>query len=293
MFSERLLFDSPLLRIGHFVCPAEEPEWTTENVIRGTAAVFPTVPVLIQQAGHEAVVADRNVVMFYNEGQPYRRGLLHRRGDDAIWIAMQGALAAELVGEHDPEARDHPESPFRRSHGPSPAACYLRHRALAEYLMREDAPDQLRVEEAALGLLRELIDADAALHRRGGREVREETTRSRREIAEEVRRLLALDPGFAWSLDELVERVYVSPSHLCRLFKEQVGLTIHQYLSQLRLREAASAVLDGERDLTGLALRLGYSTHSHFTDAFGRAFGMPPRRLRQRGEVDRLALAVA
>lgn len=290
MPSERVLFDSPMVRIGHFVCPADEPDWSVQNVIHGTLAVFPTVPVLIEQSGHEAVVADRNVVMYYNVGQPYRRGLLHRRGDDAVWIALKGGLGGSLAAEHRPGAADRPEGPFDRPHGPSPARCYLRHRALAGYLGRAGARDALLVEEAAVSLVRELLEADARA--RGGRtrSVRAETERMRRGIAEEVRLLLATDPGFAWSLDLLVDRVCVSPSHLCRIFKDQVGMTIHRYLAQLRLREAAQAVLDGERDLTGLALRVGYSTHSHFTEAFGRAFGVPPRRLREPGQIERLAM---
>jgi AraC-like DNA-binding protein len=37
----------------------------------------------------------------------------------------------------------------------------------------------------------------------------------------------------------------------------------------------------GERDLTRLALDLGYSSHSHFTDAFRRSFGVTPSTARK------------
>jgi AraC-like DNA-binding protein len=67
-------------------------------------------------------------------------------------------------------------------------------------------------------------------------------------------------------------------------------MTIHQYLLQLRLREGAAAVLEGERDLTALGLRLGFSHHSHFTEAFRRAFGVPPSRLRSAEQLGRLAV---
>jgi AraC family transcriptional regulator len=293
MPSERVLFDSTLIRIGHFVCAPDEPEWSVENVINGTVAVFPTVPVRIEQAGHESVVADRTVVMYYNDGQPYRRTLLHRRGDDAVWIAFKGGLAGSLMAEFRPGDVDRLDKPFDRPRGPSPSGCYLRHRALAEFLGRETPHDSLAIEEAALSLTRELFQAD--VHARGERHrsVRTETERSRRQIAEDVRQLLATDPGHAWSLDTLVDRVCISPGHLCKIFKEQLGTTIHQHLTDLRLREAAHAVLDGERDLTGLALRVGFSTHSHFSCAFRHAFGLPPSQLRDPGRVDQLALAHA
>ena len=99
MPSERILFDSATVRIGHFVCAPDEPHWHTENIINGTVVVFPSVPVRIHQADREPVLADRNVVMYYNDGQPYRRGLLHDRGDSAVWIALKGDHAHDLLRE--------------------------------------------------------------------------------------------------------------------------------------------------------------------------------------------------
>ena len=69
--------------------------------------------------------------------------------------------------------------------------------------------------------------------------------------------------------------------HLARVFKERTGLTLHAYRDQLRLRASLDPVAEGRADLTELALDLGYSSHSHFTDAFRRAFGAPPRAIRR------------
>ncbi|QKK09927.1 MAG: helix-turn-helix transcriptional regulator [Planctomycetota bacterium] len=281
MPSERILFDSATVRIGHFVCAPDEPHWHTENIINGTVVVFPSVPVRIHQADREPVLADRNVVMYYNDGQPYRRGLLHDRGDSAVWIALKGDHAHELVRECRASVSTEPDRPFDLDHGPSPAGCYLRHQALSHRLVHDEPASSLLAEEAAITLVRDLLAAEARAHgRTRARPSRHETERSRRRTVEDVRELLATDPGFAWSLDEIVRRVCVSPSHLCRMFKQQLGVTIHQYLTQLRLREAAEAVLAGERDLAMLAVRLGFCTHSHFTENFRRGFGVPPKRLR-------------
>ena len=51
--------------------------------------------------------------------------------------------------------------------------------------------------------------------------------------------------------------------------------------SRLRLGLALERLRQGERDLTRLALELGYSHHSHFTMAFTRCYGEPPRTLRR------------
>lgn len=289
MPSERILFDSATVRIGHFVCAPDEPHWHTENIINGTVVVFPSVPVKIHQSDHDPVLADRNVVMYYNDGQPYRRALLHDRGDSAVWIALKGHHAHDLMRECRSSLRTEPDRPFDLDHGPSPAGCYLRHQAISHRLVHDGPASSLLADEAAITLVRELLMAEAcARARTPARPSRNETERSRRRTVEDVRELLATDPGFAWSLDEIVRRVCVSPSHLCRMFKQQLGVTIHQYLTQLRLREAAEAVLAGERDLAMLAVRLGFSTHSHFTEHFRRAFGLPPKRLRNADVLSRI-----
>ncbi|HZW09859.1 MAG TPA: AraC family transcriptional regulator [Phycisphaerales bacterium] len=293
MAHDRILFDSPLVRIGHFTCAPSRPEWSVENVISGTLVVFPSVPVMIHQAGREPVVADRNLVMYYNEGQPYRRGLLHERGDDAVWIAFKGDLAAAVLAEIRPAAMETPEAPFDRSHGPSPARSFLRLRALVRMLGYGDCTSAIGAEEAVVSLARGLFDADARARSERRMRSRPETDRSRRETTEQIKRLLTAEPGRGWTLADVVGALCISPAHLCRTFKQETGMSIHQYLLQLRLREAAAAVLEGERDLTALAIRLGYSTHSHFTEAFRRAFGVPPSRLRDAAQIRRLATARA
>jgi len=68
---------------------------------------------------------------------------------------------------------------------------------------------------------------------------------------------------------------------MCRLFREQTGRTIHAYRTQLRLRTALSRLADGERDLTRLALDLGFADQSHFTNAFRRTFDVSPAVFRR------------
>ena len=60
-------------------------------------------------------------------------------------------------------------------------------------------------------------------------------------------------------------------------------MPIHRYLTQLRLRSSLERLADGANDLTALALELGFSSHSHFTDAFRREFGHAPSRDRPGG----------
>ncbi len=58
------------------------------------------------------------------------------------------------------------------------------------------------------------------------------------------------------------------------------GVSLHRYLMQLRLARALVELPHAE-DLAALALALGFSSHSHFSAAFRRAFGCTPSQFRQ------------
>jgi AraC-like DNA-binding protein len=49
-----------------------------------------------------------------------------------------------------------------------------------------------------------------------------------------------------------------------------------------RLRDALEMLLDTRESITRVALEHGFASHSHFTDAFRREFGVPPSRVRSR-----------
>jgi AraC-like DNA-binding protein len=64
---------------------------------------------------------------------------------------------------------------------------------------------------------------------------------------------------------------------------------VHRHLTVLRLRAALPLLRERPRDLAGLALELGFSSHSHFTGAFRRDYGLTPSQLlRQDSSVSRL-----
>jgi AraC family transcriptional regulator len=75
---------------------------------------------------------------------------------------------------------------------------------------------------------------------------------------------------------ELGKRVGCSPFHLSRTFSQEIGATIPQYLRQLRMERAAELLLSGEFNVTETALEVGYSSLSHFSQAFCSTMGCCP-----------------
>jgi AraC-like DNA-binding protein len=110
-----------------------------------------------------------------------------------------------------------------------------------------------------------------------------------RDLVEHAKQALAQGLDGKLSLVPLARTVGTSPFHLSRLFHRHTGLTLTAYHLSLRLRAAHQRILEGEPDLTRLALELGFADHSHFTTAFRRALGTTPSELRRSGGARRNA----
>jgi AraC-like DNA-binding protein len=78
------------------------------------------------------------------------------------------------------------------------------------------------------------------------------------------------------TLDELGRLVGCSPFYLSRTFSTEMGMTISQYLRQLRLERAAELLRSGRFNVTEAAVEVGYSSLSHFSQAFHEHFGCCP-----------------
>ena len=78
------------------------------------------------------------------------------------------------------------------------------------------------------------------------------------------------------TLEQIGQMVACSPFHLSRTFSAATGMTIPQYLRQLRLERAAELLKSGKMNVTEAALEVGYSSLSHFSQAFHAAFGCCP-----------------
>src|SRR5207237_1272545 len=92
---------------------------------------------------------------------------------------------------------------------------------------------------------------------------------------------LASLPNARMSLSELARAVDCSPFHLSRIFRRRVGLPVYQYLLRLRLAVALDRIVEDGANLSALAFDLGFSSHSHLTTLFRRAFGVPPSMLKK------------
>jgi AraC family transcriptional regulator len=81
------------------------------------------------------------------------------------------------------------------------------------------------------------------------------------------------------SLSQIASSVDVSPIYLTQEFTRSEGMPLYRYQLALRLGRALLELSECD-SITGLALDLGFSSHSHFAYAFRNAFGMTPSKYR-------------
>jgi AraC family transcriptional regulator len=93
-------------------------------------------------------------------------------------------------------------------------------------------------------------------------------------------------------LSDVAGAVGASSTYLTDVFSRFEGVSLHRYVTQLRLARAL-VELPESGDLTRLALDLGFSSHSHFTLAFRRAFGCTPSTFRARSNRTRDGVMLA
>src|SRR5262249_27969305 len=75
---------------------------------------------------------------------------------------------------------------------------------------------------------------------------------------------------------DIARRVHWSPGYLTRQFLACTGSTLHRYRQGLRLRAALTYLSESRLDGAATALQLGFASHSHFSAAFAREFGITP-----------------
>lgn len=275
-----VVYRSECVEIGDFRCTACNKLPSGDECSAAHSFALPRKGLFIKHVGRRSVVADANHAIFFNTHETYRISHPVPGGDDCTVFRIAPNVLIDAVGAHDPSVRDRPTRPFSFAHCPTDPAVFLFHRTLLTRLRRQKC-DELAVDESVFDLLDALLSGAFRRHSRTPRRpVRPDTCRAHADLADAVKTTIAHRFAEPLMLDDLARAAHASPYHLSRIFRRETGLPIHRYLNRIRLRAALERIAEGEVSLTELALDLGFSSHSHLTDAFRREFKSPPSSLR-------------
>jgi AraC-like DNA-binding protein len=85
-----------------------------------------------------------------------------------------------------------------------------------------------------------------------------------------------------FNLSRLADHLFVSPSHISRLFHKETGATISDYVTARRLREACLLLAATELSVQEIARRIGLTSGPYFGRLFKKQFDATPLQYRNR-----------
>ncbi len=84
------------------------------------------------------------------------------------------------------------------------------------------------------------------------------------------------------SVNDLAAAVSVSPAHLSRIFKQETGISVSEYIRQRKIDMAKNLLQYSSYELADIAAMLSYSSQSHFIQHFHSQMGMTPKVFRSK-----------
>jgi AraC-like DNA-binding protein len=205
--------------------------------------------------------------------------LVDESADHALWWAVfrpslvawsATSRHARVLLEDDPVGRYSRRLDAQRL-GRLSALC----RDLCDDEARDDALFNAGLSYLLLAAWRAFVDSDDVV---GGVDVHPAVDR--------VARLLHADPGTG-DLADLARTVGLSPSHLSRLFKMQMGLSITRFRNQQRLQRFLRLYGNGRRTSALVAAHeAGFGSYAQFYRVFRQEAGRQPSALRTAGADD-------
>jgi AraC family transcriptional regulator len=226
--------------------------------------------IFVWHVGGDEVVGDVNQVVFVKADEHYQMSSPLPGGYAELIVTPELDILSELARTEGAPLARHPL--FRgRSRRANPRLQMFRTRFL-HWASDASTVDELEAEELVLALLRSSLHDEGRHNGTCGAGTARLIRRTKAFLEGQLsNRILLADVGRA---------VGASCAYLTDVFRRVEGVSLHRYLTQLRLARAL-VELPHAGDLTTLALDVGFSSHSHFSAAFRRAFGCTPSQFRR------------
>jgi AraC-like DNA-binding protein len=263
------VYEGARLEVLHWRCLREIAPRHGERSHRWAVLSLTDTGASVVHRSHGRTLVEPATAILHEALDPYRTTHPFGCGDEGCNVALSPEVMREIGAW-----------PARHAFVPAPARLEL---FVAVRRIRRRIPvSPLALEEAVFGVVSAVLDGLR------GRSVartdagRERTRAAHRALVETVRTFFAAHLGQRVALEDVATAAGVSSFHLARTFRQATGVSLHRYLTRMRLLSALPGACARRGSLTELALDLGFSSHSHLTAAFRREFGVPPSEVRRR-----------
>jgi two-component system, response regulator YesN len=245
----------------------------------------------LERAGHSILYGQRGFVKrdsFMEERRRWREASSSFRAE---WGELCLKLRQHILGLREREANEAVEMLFRllRQHSGADKAyitmifnSLLNELASLEngQLCEEGMAATGRMDGKSLYEIQRLDELNRLLHKYiSGLIQRLDKKKNRKDdyIVEKAVKLIEETYGSAkLSLTMLSGELFLSSNHLGVVFKKATGITVHQYIMDVRMRKAEELLRQTKRKVSEIAGHIGMSNQSYFCALFKQKHGMTP-----------------
>lgn len=119
-------------------------------------------------------------------------------------------------------------------------------------------------------------------------DIKEYNFEPNRELIEKVKEKLIQNYNKPIKFRFISKEFGVSISHLTRLFKEYIGLTPNEYVSQIRINKAMQLLSKSNDTILEIAYDVGFKSLSNFYKCFKQNAGIAPKEYRKRNSINEI-----
>lgn len=83
------------------------------------------------------------------------------------------------------------------------------------------------------------------------------------------------------SIEQIAEHFFISKYHLCRIFKTAMGLTIIEYLNDIKIKSACEYLTTTNKSIQEISVLCGFNSAAYFSNVFKKLIHMSPNKYRK------------
>lgn len=82
----------------------------------------------------------------------------------------------------------------------------------------------------------------------------------------------------------IAQRLRISPNYLGAIFKAETGVRLTEYITNIKMREAARLLRESEKHITEITSLVGYDNANYFSRLFKKQYGVTPSEYRRNSD---------
>jgi AraC-like DNA-binding protein len=87
-------------------------------------------------------------------------------------------------------------------------------------------------------------------------------------------------------IQEIADMFYISKFYLCRVFKEATGLTLTQYINNIKIQHACNMLANTNLSILDIGAACGYNSSMYFCKTFKQALSVTPSEFRKNARLN-------